>query len=408
MYAYTFLIRRSYAYNEKDRFKREKASISRKTGYRPHAGDRNKNFIRSILFVFLIFYVFLPQNTGFMTAISKLVRDNILHLKPYSCARSEYRGEASVFLDANENPMNAPYNRYPDPLQEELKKKIAGIKNVRPSQIMLGVGSDEPIDLVIRIFCEPGENNIVAIDPTYGMYQVCADINNVEYRKVLLNRDYTLDAERLLNATDGRTKLLFLCSPNNPTGNLLNRNEIRKILNGFDGIIVMDEAYIDFSSEPSWLEELDERPNMVVMQTFSKAWGLASVRCGMAFASEEITGFFNRVKYPYNINTLTQKFVAEQLDHEDRKDRWVKMLLEQRGLLVEKLGVLPFVERIYPSDANFLLVKVPDADEIYHKLVDRGVIIRNRNAISLCLGCLRITVGAAEENEILINELKQL
>jgi histidinol-phosphate aminotransferase len=343
-----------------------------------------------------------------MTEISKLIRNNILRLKPYSCARSEYKGEASVFLDANENPMNAPYNRYPDPLQEELKKKTAKIKKVRPSQIMLGVGSDEPIDLVIRIFCEPIEDNIVAIDPTYGMYQVCADVNNVEYRKVLLNEDYTLDAERLLKATDERTKVIFLCSPNNPTGNVLNRGEIRKILKGFGGIIVMDEAYVDFSSEPSWLDELDEHPNMIVMQTFSKAWGLASVRCGMAFASEEIIGFFNKVKYPYNVNTLTQKFVNEQLDHEDRKNKWVGMLLEQRGLLAEKLGAIPFVERIYPSEANFLLIKVPDANNIYDKLVSRGVIIRNRNAVSLCRGCLRITVGTAEENEILINELKQL
>ncbi|MDR0743600.1 MAG: histidinol-phosphate transaminase [Tannerella sp.] len=343
-----------------------------------------------------------------MTDLSKLVRENIRNLKPYSCARSEYKGEASVFLDANENPMNAPYNRYPDPLQEELKKKIAKIKNVRPSQIMLGVGSDEPIDLTIRIFCEPAEDNIVAIDPTYGMYQVCADINNVEYRKVLLNDDFTLDAERVLNATDERTKVIFLCSPNNPSGNVLERDGIRKILDGFGGIIVMDEAYIDFSSEPSWLEELDEHPKMIVMQTFSKAWGLASVRCGMAFAGEEITGLFNKVKYPYNINTLTQKFVYEQLDQEERKNKWVRMLLEQRGLLAGKLAALPFVERIYPSEANFLLIKVPDADRIYNQLVSRGVIIRNRNAISLCLGCLRITVGTAEENEILINELKQL
>ncbi|MDR0395137.1 MAG: histidinol-phosphate transaminase [Tannerella sp.] len=343
-----------------------------------------------------------------MIDISTLVRDNILRLKPYSCARSEYRGEASVFLDANENPMNTPYNRYPDPLQEDLKEKIAEIKYIRPAQIMLGVGSDEPIDLVIRIFCEPGENNMVAIDPTYGMYQVCADINNVEYRKALLNEDYTLDAQRVLDMADDRTKVLFLCSPNNPTGNVLNRREIRKILNNFGGIIVIDEAYIDFSSEPSWLRELDEHPNMIILQTFSKAWGLAAVRCGMAFASEEIIGFFNKVKYPYNINTLTQKFVYEQLEHKDRKNKWVKILLEQRELLAEKLRAIPFVEKIYPSEANFLLIKVPDANDIYNKLVKKGVIIRNRNNISLCLGCLRITVGVAEENEILINELKQL
>jgi len=343
-----------------------------------------------------------------MIELSKLVRENIRNLKPYSCARYEFKGEAAVFLDANENPMNAPYNRYPDPLQEELKTKIASMKRVRPSQIMLGVGSDEPIDLLIRIFCEPKEDNIVAIDPTYNMYNVCADINNVEYRKVLLNDDYTLDAERLLTAVDQHTKIIFLCSPNNPTGNLMNRDEVLKVLNRFDGIVVMDEAYIDFSAQPSWLQSLDEYPNMVVLQTFSKAWGLASVRCGMAFASEEVISYLNKVKYPYNINMLTQNFVSEQLDNESRKEGWVSMLLEQREIFAEKLKTVPLIEKIYPSDANFLLVKVPDADDVYNKLVDKGVVVRNRNNISLCLGCLRITIGTAEENETLINELKQL
>ena len=343
-----------------------------------------------------------------MIELSKLVRENIRNLKPYSCARYEFKGEAAVFLDANENPMNAPYNRYPDPLQEELKTKIASMKRVRPSQIMLGVGSDEPIDLLIRIFCEPKEDNIVAIDPTYNMYNVCADINNVEYRKVLLNDDYTLDAERLLAAVDEHTKIIFLCSPNNPTGNLMNRDEVLKVLNRFDGIVVMDEAYIDFSAQPPWLQSLDKYPNMVVLQTFSKAWGLASVRCGMAFASEEVIGYLNKVKYPYNINMLTQNFVSEQLDYESRKEGWVSMLLEQREIFAEKLKAVPLIEKIYPSDANFLLVKVPDADDVYNKLVDKGVVVRNRNNISLCLGCLRITIGTAEENETLINELKQL
>jgi len=327
---------------------------------------------------------------------------------PYSCARSEFKGEASVFLDANENPMNAPYNRYPDPLQEEVKAKIAKIKNIRPTQIMLGVGSDEPIDLVIRIFCEPKEDNIVSIDPTYNMYKVCADINNVEYRKVLLNDDYTFDAERLLKEVDEHTKVIFLCSPNNPTGNTLNRDEISKILNRFGGIVIVDEAYIDFAPETSWLPKLNEYPNLIILQTFSKAWGLASVRCGMAFASEEIISYFNKVKYPYNINLLTQKFVSEQLDSENRKNEWVKMLIEQRVIFEKKLKEIPLVEKIYPSDANFLLVKVPDANGIYNKLVERGIIVRNRNNISLCLGCLRITIGSEEENEILINALKQL
>ena len=343
-----------------------------------------------------------------MIEISELVRENIRNLKPYSCARYEFKGEASVFLDANENPMNAPYNRYQDPLQEALKAKIAEIKHVRPSQIMLGVGSDEPIDLIIRIFCEPKEDNIVAIDPTYNMYNVCADINNVEYRKVLLNDDYSLDAERILKAVDERTKVIFLCSPNNPTGNLMERGEVLKILNGFGGILVMDEAYIDFSSQPSWLEMLDEHPGLIVLQTFSKAWGLASVRCGMAFASERIIGYLNNVKYPYNINMLTQKFVSEQLDYEERKNEWVKLLLEQRELFVRKLAAIPLVEKINPSDANFLLVKTPDANDIYNKLIDKKIVVRNRNNVSLCLGCLRITIGTAEENEILINALKQL
>ena len=343
-----------------------------------------------------------------MTDISSLVRENILNLKPYSCARNEFKGEASVFLDANENPMNAPYNRYPDPLQEELKAKISKIKNVRPTQIMLGVGSDEPIDLIIRIFCEPKEDNIVAIDPTYGMYQVCADINNVEYRKVLLNDDYTLDAKRLLDAVDAHTKVIFLCSPNNPTGNVLNRHEVDKILSNFGGIVVLDEAYIDFAPESTLLTELDKYPNMIVLQTFSKAWGLASVRCGMAFASEEIISYLNNIKYPYNINILTQKFVSEQLDSENIKNEWVTMLLEQRTIFEKELEGISLVEKIYPSDANFLLIKVPDANDTYNKLVEKGAIVRNRNNISLCLGCLRITIGTAEENKILINILKQL
>lgn len=337
--------------------------------------------------------------------VESLVRKNIRNLKPYSCARSEFKGEASVFLDANENPLNYPYNRYPDPMQWELKQKISQIKKVRPEQIMLGNGSDEPIDLVIRIFCEPNQDNIVAIDPTYGMYQVCADVNDVEYRKVLLNTDYSLDSDTLLKAVDERTKVIFLCSPNNPTGNLLNRTEMLKVIHNFHGVVVIDEAYIDFSSEKSWLADLDSYPNVIVFQTFSKAWGLASLRCGMAFASEEIISYFNKVKYPYNVNILTQNFVKEQLEEEARKNDWVKMILEQRIYLVEALKRLPLVEKVYPTDANFLLVKVPDANAVYNYLVDKGIIVRNRNSISLCLGCLRITVGTKDENKILLDEL---
>lgn len=340
--------------------------------------------------------------------LENLIRPNIWKLKPYSSARSEFKGEASVFLDANENPYNYPYNRYPDPLQRNLKEKIAKIKGVRSSQIMIGNGSDEPIDLVFRIFCEPTKDNVVAIDPTYGMYEVCADINNIEYRKVLLNNNYSLDSKKILAAVDDHTKLIFLCSPNNPTGNLLNRNEILEIVSGFPGIVIIDEAYIDFSSEKSWLNDLDKYPNLIVFQTFSKAWGLASVRCGLAFASEEIISFFNKVKYPYNINLLTQEFVSKQLDKETDKNEWVKTLLKERKKLKEELELIPLIEKVYPSDSNSLLVKIPDANSTYNKLVEKGVIVRNRNSISLCLNCLRITIGSPEENSILLNELKKL
>jgi histidinol-phosphate aminotransferase len=343
-----------------------------------------------------------------MKQIKDLVRQNIYNLKPYSCARDEFKGEASVFLDANENPLNNPYNRYPDPLQIELKKKIAQIKNVRPSQIMLGNGSDEPIDLIVRIFCEPKQDNIVAIAPTYGMYEVCANVNDVEYRKVLLNEDFSLNANLVLEAIDDCTKVVFLCSPNNPTGNLLNRNEMLKIINGFQGIVVIDEAYIDFASEPSWLNDLDNYPNLIVLQTFSKAWGLAAVRCGMAFASEEILSYFNKVKYPYNVNLLTQNFVEKELSYEERKKEWVKMLLDERDNLIQELKKLSIVKSVFPSDANFVLVKVTDAKFIYTALMNKGVIVRNRHSVQLCGNCLRITVGTQDENAVLIAELKKI
>jgi histidinol-phosphate aminotransferase len=340
--------------------------------------------------------------------LEQLVRPNILALKPYSCARSEFKGEASVFVDANENPLSGPYNRYPDPMQWSVKRRIAEIKGVRETQIMLGNGSDEPIDLIVRIFCEPKEDNIVAIDPTYGMYEVCADVNNVEYRKVLLNNDYSLCADTLLAATDDKTKVIFLCSPNNPTGNLLNRDEMLRVINSFDGIVVIDEAYIDFASEASWLNSLDNMPNVIVLQTFSKAWGLASIRCGMAFTSEEIIGYFNKVKYPYNINQLTQDYVLNELQQEERKTMWVNELIDERARLAKRLEVMPFVEKVYPSDANFLLVKVDDANAKYNNLMSRGVIVRNRHSVALCLNCLRITVGTPQENDILIDELGKM
>lgn len=337
--------------------------------------------------------------------LQQLVRKNIWNLKAYSSARDEFKGEASVYLDANENPLNSPYNRYPDPLQMELKEKVSELKKVEVSKIFFGNGSDEPIDLVIRIFCEPRVDNIVATDPTYGMYKVCADINDIEYRKVLLDEDFKLNADQLLAATDEHTKLIFLCSPNNPTGNLLNKQEVEKVLNAFKGIVIIDEAYIDFSADDTWMSKLDNYPNLVILQTFSKAWGIAAVRLGMAFASPEIIGFFNKVKYPYNINKLTQEFVLKELEKEVMKNEWVSTLLVQRSILKQELEKLPLVEKIYPSDANFILIKVADANAVYNFLVDKGIIIRNRNSVSLCEGCLRITVGTQDENEKLLKEL---
>lgn len=343
-----------------------------------------------------------------MIKLENLIRPNIWALSPYSCARNEFTGEASVFLDANENPYNQPFNRYPDPLQITLKEKIAALKKVRPSQIMLGVGSDEPIDLIFRIFCEPAKDNVVAINPTYGMYGVCADINNVTYKQVNLNNDFSLDADKVLKACDKHTKVVFLCSPNNPTGNSLDRKEIEKIILGFDGIVVIDEAYIDFSKQPSWLASLNDYPNLIVLQTFSKAWGMAALRCGMAFASEEIIAFFNKVKYPYNLNLLTQEAVYKQVENVEQKNEWVKALLLERSKLITELETLSLVKSIYPTDANFVLVKVDDANAIYKQLVEKGIIVRNRNNVTLCEGCLRITIGTPSENKQLLTALQQM
>ncbi|MBQ2026143.1 MAG: histidinol-phosphate transaminase [Paludibacteraceae bacterium] len=343
-----------------------------------------------------------------MKLLQELIRPNIWDLAPYSCARNEFTGEASVFLDANENPYNQPFNRYPDPLQVQLKEKIAALKGVRPTQIMLGVGSDEPIDLIFRIFCEPGIDNVVAINPTYGMYGVCADINNVAYKQVNLNDDFSLDAQKVLDACDANTKVIFLCSPNNPTGNSLDRGQIEKIVTGFDGIVVIDEAYIDFSNQPSWLVSLDIYPNIIVLQTFSKAWGMAALRCGMAFAHEEIIAFFNKVKYPYNLNLLTQEAVLKQVENVEQKNKWVETLLAERAGMVTNLQALPMVKHIYPTDANFVLVKVEDANKTYQYLVEKGIIVRNRNSVTLCEGCLRITVGTPTENQELLTALQQM
>lgn len=338
--------------------------------------------------------------------INQLLRKNIASLQPYSCARDEFKGEASVYLDANESPYNAPYNRYPDPLQWEVKTSIAKIKQIDVEHIFLGNGSDEPIDLLYRAFCEPRIDNVVAIEPTYGMYKVCANINDVEYRKVLLDENFDFSAEEMMQATDGRTKLLWLCSPNNPTGNNLNHNEIIKLLTLFQGIVVLDEAYIDFSVNESFTKQLAIYPNLVVLQTFSKAWGSAAIRLGMAFASSEIIQILNKIKYPYNINILTQRQAMKALQHKDNVDQWVNTLLAERTNLIEELQKINLVKYVYPTDANFILIKVEDANAVYQYLVGKSIIVRNRNTVSLCLGCIRITVGTKEENAILIENLK--
>ena len=328
-------------------------------------------------------------------------------IKAYSSARDEYNGAAaSVFLDANENPYNLPHNRYPDPLQRDLKAELTRIKQVKAENIFLGNGSDEAIDLVFRAFCEPGVDNVVAIDPTYGMYKVCADVNNVEYRKVLLDDAFQFTADALLAATDEHTKLIFLCSPNNPTGNDLLRSEIEKTLAAFSGLVIIDEAYNDFSSAPSFLQQLDKYPNLVVFQTFSKAWGCAAIRLGMAFASAEIISIFNKIKYPYNVNQLTQQQALSMLQRYDEIEGWVKELIAERGRLMDAFSSLTCVKEIFPSDANFFLARVTDAGAIYNYLVAKGIIVRNRSSISLCGNCLRVTVGTPAENKTLLEALQ--
>ena len=341
-------------------------------------------------------------------SLENITRKNILSLQPYSSARDEFTGEASVFLDANENPYNAPYNRYPDPRQLRLKKQIGLLKNVSVDQIFLGNGSDEPIDLLYRAFCEPGTDNVVSIAPTYGMYRVAADINNIAYREVLLENDFSLDAEKILRATDASSKLVFLCSPNNPTGNALDRDEILRIIGNFNGLVVLDEAYIDFCPEKSLLPLIADFPNLVILQTLSKAWGLAGIRLGMAFASNEIISVLSKIKYPYNVNLLTQDKALEMLQSAEQKDRWVETILLQKKFLAEELKRMPGVIMLYPSDANFILVKTIGAKKIYNSLVDKQIIVRDRSKVALCGEALRITVGTAEENKLLLEALKEI
>jgi len=344
-----------------------------------------------------------------MKSLEELTRPNIWSLSPYSSARNEYNGRAAhVFLDANENPYNKPLNRYPDPLQEDVKAKLSVVKRVRPEQIFLGNGSDEAIDLPYRCFCRPGIDNVVAIEPTYGMYKVCADINDVEYRPVLLDENYQITAEELLKATDENTKVIWVCSPNNPTGNNINRDEIVKLIDSFDGFVIIDEAYSDFSSQKPLRDELNRHPNMIVLNTFSKAWGCAAIRLGMAFASKDIISLFNKVKYPYNVNSLTQKQALEALEDPYEVGKWVKIILQERLRMMQAFNDLPICEKVYNTDANFFLAKMKDAQKTYEYLVDKGIIVRNRTRISLCGNCLRITIGTKSENQDLLAALREL
>jgi histidinol-phosphate aminotransferase len=346
--------------------------------------------------------------------LTNLIRPHLLNLKPYSSARDEFKGKADVYLDANENPYgsvglgDAQYNRYPDPLQLSLKAEIAKIKGCEVEQIFLGNGSDEPIDLLVRIFCEPKEDEILQMPPTYGMYQVSADTNNIKVINVPLSDEFQIIKEAVLGAITSKTKLVFFCSPNNPSGNNLVRADIVDVLKKTNALVVVDEAYIDFSSDTSFIQELKNYPNLVVLQTFSKAWGLAGIRLGMAFASPEIIAIMNKVKYPYNVNILTQQVAAKALQKVALKDKVVAKILKQREILIEHLETAKFVEKVYPSDANFVLVKTSKGKLIYDKLVDKGIIVRDRSKIQLCDGCLRITVGTDIENMALLRAWSQL
>jgi histidinol-phosphate aminotransferase len=342
--------------------------------------------------------------------LNKLIRENIKKLKPYSSARSEFSGMASVFLDANENAFGSPlmkwYNRYPDPLQWEVKRKISTIKNIAAENILLGNGSDECIDLLIRAFCDPQKDNIIICPPTYGMYEVYAHINDVDVKEVPLLQNFQLNLDGLEQAIDENTKLIFLCSPNNPTGNSMEREDIEVVLNNFDGIVIIDEAYINFSRYRSFLSELKDYPNLVVMQTFSKAWGLAALRLGMNFASIEIIDILNKIKPSYNINQATQELALQALDHLDDVNTMIKETVKEREELVKDLVQLPSIQKVYPSDANFVLAKMTEATSIYNYLKEKGIIVRNRSNVILCEDCLRITVGTPKENRQLLDALK--
>lgn len=342
--------------------------------------------------------------------LQKLIRENIKNLRPYSSARHEFTGKASVFLDANENAFGSPlaekFNRYPDPLQWQLKFQLARIKGVPAENIFIGNGSDEVIDLAYRIFCNPGADNVIICPPTYGMYEVSADINDVDIKKVNLTKDFQLDVDGILEAVNANTKLLFICSPNNPTGNNMKRDDVEVLLNNFPGIIIIDEAYINYSKQKTFIQELTEYPNLIVMQTLSKAWGLAALRLGLCYASMDIIDLYNKVKPPYNINEASQQIGLEALHQTETINNWIREVVQQKEFLYKHLAQFSFVDTIYPSDANFILVKVQDANRLYEYLSANGVIVRNRNKEVHCENCLRITIGTSEENKQLIELLK--
>jgi histidinol-phosphate aminotransferase len=342
-----------------------------------------------------------------MKSLKELTRPNIWNLAPYSCARNEFSGTtASVFLDANENPFGEGLNRYPDPLQVELKEKIKQVKGIPAEYTFVGNGSDEAIDLMYRCFCEPRVDNVVAIEPTYGMYEVCADVNDVVYRPVLLDDHYQMSADRVLAACDDHTKLIWICSPNNPTGNDIDRDEVLKVIDGFQGIVIVDEAYSDFSRQRPLRFELPRHPNLVVLNTLSKAWASAAIRLGMAFAAPDIINILNKVKYPYNINLLSQQQAVKVLSDPFEVDRWIQIILQERTRTIEAFAQLDICQQVLPSDANFFLARVNDAQGIYDYLIKKGIIVRNRTRVQLCHNCLRITIGTRNENNDLIGALR--
>jgi histidinol-phosphate aminotransferase len=345
-----------------------------------------------------------------MFDLSKLIRPNIKNLKAYSSARDEFSGEAKVFLDANENSLGSPlvkwYNRYPDPHQHAVKETLSKVKGIKMEHIFLGNGSDECIDLLFRSFCEPGKDNVIICPPTYGMYEVSANINDIELKKAPLLTDFQLNLAHIETLIDDRTKLIWICSPNNPTGNSINRADIETVLNNFNGLVVIDEAYINFAKQKSFVQELAEYPNLVVLQTFSKAWGLAALRLGMAYASTEVIEVLNKVKPPYNINQATQELALKALEEVGQVNDMIKLLVDMREALAEVFESMPTVEKVYPSDANFILVKIKDARKIYEFLLTKGIVLRDRSSVQLCEDCLRVTIGSEKENTILVDAMQ--